>query len=75
VTVTHAVKSMKDRAEMLRRAERGLGWLMQCKDSGVLDDMPSLRDLLDSQGAAMLDKIKAVTAEDAEVIGSLFVAA
>jgi len=74
-SVTSAVKDMKDRAEMLRRAERGLQWLMQCKDSGVIDDLPQLRRLLDKRGNAMLTKLQAKTAEDAEVIGSLCIAA
>lgn len=70
-SVTVAVEEMKDRANQLRRAERGLAWLMQCKDSGVLDQFPEMKSMLDARGESMLSQIKGQTASDANVIGQL----
>jgi hypothetical protein len=69
--VATAMSEMRDKAQMVRRACRGLAWLMGCKDSGILDDTPELKSLLDRRGGAMLDIVKAKTAQDAEIIGRL----
>jgi hypothetical protein len=73
--VTAAIADMKDRANDLRRAERGLAWLLQCKDSGVLDSFGELKSLLDESGATMLATIKLQTTADADVIGQLCLSA
>jgi hypothetical protein len=69
--VEHLVKNMRNHADNLRRAERGLAWLLQCKPSGVLDGFGELKEVLDKTGAAMLAQIKEQTTEDAGLLGQL----
>jgi hypothetical protein len=69
--VASVMSDLRDRSQHLRRAERGLAWLVQCKDSGVLDDLPELKTLLDCRGKMMLDSVRNKTQEDADIIGRL----
>lgn len=73
--VENLVKSMRDNADNLRRAQRGLAWLLQCKDSGVLDDYAELKTLLDRTGDQTLEQLKQQVVNDAAVLGGLCTAA
>jgi ParB-like chromosome segregation protein Spo0J len=65
------VADFKDRANQVRRAERGLGWLLGVKDCGILDDLPELKALLDRRGQSMLACVRAKVTADADLIGQL----
>ena len=69
-----AVRRIADRAQHVRRATRGLAWLLQAVREGgldVFDGVPELRDLLTSKGDAMLETIKQAGEADAAVITAL----
>ncbi len=70
-SIEQAVKGFRDRAHQLRRAQLGIEYLMVCVGSGVLDEFPALKLVVDRQGRRILDGIKARVQSDAEVIGEL----
>jgi hypothetical protein len=74
-SLEHALGEFKERARQLRRAQLGIEYLLVCKDSGVLDEFPGLREILNSHGGEILEKIKAKTTSDGEVLGELCTAA
>jgi ParB-like chromosome segregation protein Spo0J len=69
--IEQVVTDLKDRAQLVRRAERGLSWLLGCKDSGILDDCPDLKSFLDRDGLRFLRGIQAKVAGDAEILSEL----
>ena len=71
--VTAAVTEMKDRANNLRRAERGLAWLLQCKRFLRIGFFSiELKSLLDRSGLEYSHNDQISTTADAEVIGKLY---
>ncbi len=71
-SVASVMGAMKDRAQHLRQASRGLAWLMQCKDGGILaTHFPALKDLLDREGAERLEALKAAADNDGKIVGVL----
>jgi hypothetical protein len=71
-SVTEVVKEQENRGQELRRARRGLAWLMQCLPSGVLDDLtPELAALLKRDGEPMLETIKDADIAHGEMLGKL----
>jgi hypothetical protein len=71
-SVTEVVKDQENMGQELRRARRGLAWLMQCLPSGVLDThAPELAGLLKRDGDALLEKIKDADTAHGEMLGKL----
>lgn len=71
--IESVVADLKDRAQHVRRAERGLSWLIGCVDTGILDGFPDLKRLLVQDGDRMLDEVKGRVAGDAGILAELCV--
>lgn len=70
-SVSGAVADLKDRAQVMRRADLAIKHLLFCQQHGVWDDFPDLARIIATRGESIRATINAQVGEDASLIAKL----
>jgi hypothetical protein len=70
-SVTAVVADLRDRAQVMRRADVGMNHLIFCEKHGVWDQFPDLKKIITEQGDAIRKAISAQVDDDASLIARM----